>query len=144
MKLEVPYSPEFVRRRLARRGRHHSCRRNRALHDGFGCNLSGGFHHAYPNHGEGFCAIHDVAVAIRRLTADKAIRKRWSSTPTCITATAPPQFLAATTAVFTISIHQENNYPPHKPPSNLDLNMWDRADDDGISRRTDSRGAKIA
>src|SRR5579885_3126174 len=47
----------------------------RALRDGFGCNLSGGFHHAFPNHGEGFCAIHDVAVAIRRMQADGAIRK---------------------------------------------------------------------
>src|SRR5437762_13672458 len=46
-----------------------------ALRDGFGSNLSGGFHHAYPEHGEGFCAIHDVAVAIRRLQADGAIKK---------------------------------------------------------------------
>src|SRR5713101_2884059 len=46
-----------------------------ALRDGFGTNLGGGFHHAYPDHGEGFCAIHDVAVAIRRLQADGAIKK---------------------------------------------------------------------
>src|SRR5256885_7412944 len=37
-----------------------------ALRDGFGANLSGGFHHAHPGHGEGFCAIHDVAEAVAR------------------------------------------------------------------------------
>ena len=69
MKLEVPYSPELVRAFwLAAGGTIVAAQA--ALRDGFGCNLGGGFHHAYPGHGEGFCAIHDVAVAIRRLQAD--------------------------------------------------------------------------
>src|SRR5690348_15454948 len=27
--------------------------------------LGGGFHHAFPDHGEGFCLVNDVAIAIR-------------------------------------------------------------------------------
>src|SRR5262249_19151807 len=74
MKLEVPYSPELARAVWLAAGGSilaGQC----ALRDGFGCNLGGGFHHAFANHGEGFCAIHDVAVAIRRLQADCAIRR---------------------------------------------------------------------
>ncbi len=70
MRLEVPYSPEFVEAVWLAAGGTILAAQS-ALRDGFGCNLSGGFHHAYPGHGEGFCAIHDVAVAIRRLQSDK-------------------------------------------------------------------------
>src|SRR3989440_12496362 len=74
MQLEVPYSAELVEAVWLAAGgtilAAHS-----ALHDGFGANLSGGFHHAYPGHGEGFCAIHDVAVAIRKLQAEGSIEK---------------------------------------------------------------------
>ena len=45
-----------------------------ALADGVSVNIGGGFHHAFPDHGEGFCMIHDVAVAIRRLQRDGKIR----------------------------------------------------------------------
>ena len=74
MLLEVPYSPELVEAVwLAAGGTILAAQA--ALRDGFGSNLSGGFHHAYPGHGEGFCAIHDVAVAIRKLQADGAVKK---------------------------------------------------------------------
>ena len=71
MKLEVPYSPELVEAVWLAAGGSILAGQS-ALSDGFGSNLSGGFHHAYPGHGEGFCAIHDVAVAIRSLQADGA------------------------------------------------------------------------
>ena len=74
MKLEVPYSPELVNAFWLAAGGTIAAAQA-ALRDGFGCNLGGGFHHAYPGHGEGFCAIHDVAVAIRRLQHDGAIHK---------------------------------------------------------------------
>jgi acetoin utilization deacetylase AcuC-like enzyme len=45
-----------------------------ALRDGIACSIGGGFHHAYPAHGEGFCILHDVAIALRRLIADRTIR----------------------------------------------------------------------
>jgi acetoin utilization deacetylase AcuC-like enzyme len=128
MKLEVPYSPELVEAVWLAAGGTilaGQC----ALRDGFGTNLGGGFHHAYPGHGEGFCAIHDVAVAIRRLQADKAVRKAMVIDTDVHHGNGTAAIFGGDDSVFTISIHQENNYPPHKPPSNVDLNMWDRADD---------------
>ena len=128
MKLEVPYSPELVEAVWLAAGGTILAAQS-ALRDGFGANLGGGFHHAYPGHGEGFCAIHDVAVAIRRLQADKAVRKAMVVDTDVHHGNGTAAIFAGDESVFTISIHQENNYPPHKPPSNIDLNMWDRADD---------------
>ena len=128
MKLEVPYSPELVEAVWLAAGGTILAGQS-ALRDGFGANLGGGFHHAYPGHGEGFCAIHDVAVAIRRLQADKAVRKAMVVDTDVHHGNGTAAIFASDESVFTISIHQENNYPPHKPPSNIDLNMWDRADD---------------
>src|ERR1700757_733360 len=101
-----------------------------ALRDGFGANLGGGFHHAYPDHGEGFCAIHDVAVAIRRLQADGAIRKAIVVDTDVHHGNGTAAIFRNDESVFTISIHQLNNYPGHKPPSNVDLNLADRVEDD--------------
>jgi acetoin utilization deacetylase AcuC-like enzyme len=128
MKLEVPYSPELVEAVWLAAGGTILAAQS-ALRDGFGANLGGGFHHAYPGHGEGFCAIHDVAVAIRRLQTDKAVSQAMVIDTDVHHGNGTAAIFAGDESVFTISIHQENNYPPHKPPSNIDLNMWDRADD---------------
>src|SRR5258708_5250090 len=72
MKLEVPYSPELVHAFWLAAGGTITAAES-ALQDGFACNIAGGFHHAYPGHSESFCAIHDVAVAIRTLQARKKI-----------------------------------------------------------------------
>jgi acetoin utilization deacetylase AcuC-like enzyme len=101
-----------------------------ALRDGFGANLSGGFHHAYPGHGEGFCAINDVAVAIRKLQADHAVKKAVIVDTDVHHGNGTAAIFRDDATVFTISIHQENNYPAHKPPSSIDLHMADRVDDD--------------
>src|SRR5262249_53367669 len=74
MRMEVPYSPELIEACwLAAGGSILAARR--AMEDGFSASIGGGFHHAYPDHGEGFCVIHDVAVAIRRMQADGAIQR---------------------------------------------------------------------
>ena len=129
MLLEIPYSPELVEAVWLAAGGSilaGQC----ALRDGFGANLGGGFHHAYPNHGEGFCAIHDVAVAIRRLQAERAIRKAMVVDTDVHHGNGTAAIFRGDPSVFTISIHQENNYPAHKPPSSIDLNMMDGADDE--------------
>jgi acetoin utilization deacetylase AcuC-like enzyme len=129
MLLEIPYSQELVEAVwLAAGGSILAAQW--ALRDGFGANLGGGFHHAYPDHGEGFCAIHDVAVAIRRLQADGAIGKAIVVDTDVHHGNGTAAIFRDDPSVFTISIHQENNYPAHKPPSNVDLNMADRVDDD--------------
>ena len=129
MRLEVPYSPELVEAVWLAAGGTILAAQS-ALRDGFGSNLSGGFHHAYPEHGEGFCAIHDVAVAIRRLQADGAIKKAIVVDTDVHHGNGTAAIFRGDLTVFTLSIHQLNNYPGHKPPSSLDLNMDDRAEDD--------------
>jgi acetoin utilization deacetylase AcuC-like enzyme len=129
MLLEVPYSPELVEAVWLAAGGTILAAQS-ALRDGFGSNLSGGFHHAYPGHGEGFCAIHDVAVAIRKLQSDGAVKKAIVVDTDVHHGNGTAAIFRNDPTVFTISIHQENNYPAHKPPSSVDLNMADRADDD--------------
>jgi len=129
MKLEVPYSPELAKAVWLAAGGSilaGQC----ALRDGFGCNLGGGFHHAFANHGEGFCAIHDVGVAIRKLQADGAIRKAMVVDTDVHHGNGTAHIFRDDESVYTISIHQLNNYPAHKPPSNVDLNMDDRVEDE--------------
>ena len=73
MEMEVPFSRELVKAFwLAAGGSILAARQ--ALVDGVAISIGGGFHHAFPDHGEGFCMIHDVAVAIRRLQRDDKIR----------------------------------------------------------------------
>jgi acetoin utilization deacetylase AcuC-like enzyme len=129
MLLEVPYSPELVEAVWLAAGGS-ILAGQAALRDGFGSNLSGGFHHAYPGHGEGFCAIHDVAVAIRKLQADGAVKKAMVVDTDVHHGNGTAAIFSKDKTVFTISIHQENNYPAHKPPSSIDLNMADRVDDE--------------
>ena len=129
MKLEVPYSPELVEAVWLAAGGTILAAQS-ALKDGFGCNLSGGFHHAYPGHGEGFCAIHDVAVAIRQMQAGGAIRKAIVVDTDVHHGNGTAAIFQGDESVFTLSIHQENNYPSHKPPSTVDLHMADRVDDE--------------
>jgi acetoin utilization deacetylase AcuC-like enzyme len=129
MKLEVPYSPELVAAVWLAAGGTILAAQS-ALRDGFGSNLTGGFHHAYPGHGEGFCAIHDVAVAIRKLQTDGAVKKALVVDTDVHHGNGTAAIFHGDPTVFTLSIHQENNYPAHKPASSLDLTMDDRADDD--------------
>jgi acetoin utilization deacetylase AcuC-like enzyme len=129
MRLEVPYSPELVEAVWLAAGGTILAGQS-ALRDGFGSNLSGGFHHAYPGHGEGFCAIHDVAVAIRKLQADGAIQKAIVVDTDVHHGNGTAAIFRNDPTVFTLSIHQLNNYPADKPPSSLDLNMDDRVEDE--------------
>ena len=154
MEMEVPYSRDLVEAFwLAAGGSILAAQQ--ALIDGVGISIGGGFHHAFPDHGEGFCMIHDVAVAIRRLQRDDNIRTamtfdcdvhqgngtatifagaRTEPLPSAETSTpssSPPGRMRGAHAddVFTISLHQQNNYPVFKPPSSLDLNLTDAIGD---------------
>jgi len=129
MKLEVPYSPELAEAVWLAAGGTILAAQS-ALQDGFGSNLSGGFHHAYANHGEGFCAIHDVAVAVRRLQSDGDIKKAMIIDTDVHHGNGTAAIFTGDSSVFTISIHQVNNYPADKPPSTVDLDMRDGARDD--------------
>ena len=73
LQMEIPYSPELVRAFWLAAGGSILAAEH-ALKDRVAFNIGGGFHHAFPDHGEGFCMIHDVAVAIRRMQRDDKIR----------------------------------------------------------------------
>jgi len=128
MKLEVPYSPELAEAVwLAAGGT--ILAGQLALRDGFASNLTGGFHHAYANHGEGFCALNDVAIAIRRLQHNKLIKKAIVVDTDVHHGNGTAHIFRNDDSVFTLSIHQQHNYPADKPPSNLDLNLDDGVED---------------
>ena len=124
MRMEVPYSAELIEACwLAAGGSILSARR--ALEDGFSANIGGGFHHAYPDHGEGFCVIHDVAVAIRKMQADGAIERAMVVDTDVHQGNGTAAIFGGDETVFTMSIHQEHNYPFPKPPSTVDVNLPD-------------------
>jgi acetoin utilization deacetylase AcuC-like enzyme len=156
LEMEVPYSPELVRAFwLAAGGSILAA--DYALQNRIAISIGGGFHHAFPDHGEGFCMINDVAVAIRRMQCDQKIARamtvdcdvhqgngtavifagmRIASQPLpsaghSMRSSSPPGKMRGAHAedVFTISLHQQNNYPEFKPPSSLDLNLPDAIGD---------------
>jgi acetoin utilization deacetylase AcuC-like enzyme len=159
LELEIPYSPKLVDAFwLAAGGSILAA--EYALKDGVAINIGGGFHHAFPDHGEGFCMIHDVAVAIRRMQRDNKIRTAmtvdcdvhqgngtaaiFAGTRTGTSTMREPlpssgqaslghrPIMSGAQAgdVFTISLHQENNYPLSKPPSSIDVDLPDGITDD--------------
>ena len=72
--MEIPYSPQVVDAFMLHTGGSILAAK-RALEDGLCVNIGGGFHHAFPDHGEGFCMINDFAVAIRVLQKEGRIRR---------------------------------------------------------------------
>jgi acetoin utilization deacetylase AcuC-like enzyme len=128
MRMEVPYSEELIEACwLAAGGSILAARR--AIEDGFSANIGGGFHHAYPDHGEGFCVIHDVAVAIRKMQADGVIERAMVVDTDVHQGNGTAAIFGGDETVFTLSIHQEHNYPYPKPPSTLDVNLPDGVGD---------------
>lgn len=129
LRLEVPYSREMVQAVLLATGGSLLAGRL-ALQDGLAFNLSGGFHHAFPGHGEGFCAIHDVAVALRRLQRDGLIRRAMVVDCDVHQGNGTAFIFREDPSVFTFSIHQYNNYPTPKPPSDVDIHLPDGVGDE--------------
>jgi len=124
MKLEIPYSRQMVDAFwLAAGGTTLAARC--ALRDGIGYNIGGGFHHAFPAHGEGFCAINDIAVGIRKLQQERLIERAMTIDCDVHDGNGTAAIFAQDPSVFTLSIHQLNNYPSVKPPSNIDVELND-------------------
>ncbi|MFZ0037045.1 MAG: histone deacetylase [Candidatus Acidiferrales bacterium] len=129
LRMEIPYSLELIEACWLAAGGSILAGRC-ALKDGWAANIGGGFHHAYPDHGEGFCVLHDVAIAIRRLQFDRAIETAMVIDTDVHQGNGTAAIFGGDPTVFTISIHQENNYPYPKPPSNVDINLEDGVEDD--------------
>ena len=126
--LEIPYSRQLVEAFwLAAGGTMLAARL--AVKTGVGFNVGGGFHHAFPGHGEGFCAINDIAVAIRGVQHDGLIRRAMVVDCDVHHGNGTAAIFAGDRTVFTLSIHQFNNYPTEKPPSSLDIHLADGTGD---------------
>jgi len=97
-------------------------------------NIGGGLHHAFPSRGEGFCPLNDVAVAIRVLQRDGAIRRAAILDVDVHQGNGTASIFADDASVFTCSIHQECNYPHVKPASSLDIGLPDGAGDEEYAR----------
>jgi acetoin utilization deacetylase AcuC-like enzyme len=128
LRLEVPYSRTMVQATFLAAGGSIEAARL-ALEHGAALNLGGGFHHAFHAHGEGFCAVNDIAVAIRVLQREGRIRKAMTLDCDVHQGNGTASIFAGDDSVFTMSIHQENNYPYQKPPSDLDVNLDDGTGD---------------
>lgn len=128
LKLEIPYSRRMVEGVfLAAGGTLLAARR--ALAAGAAFNIGGGFHHAFPDHGEGFCAVHDVAVAVRALQQEGLLRRALIVDCDVHHGNGTAAIFAGEPDVFTLSIHHFNNYPAVKPPSTIDIHLEDGAGD---------------
>jgi acetoin utilization deacetylase AcuC-like enzyme len=101
-----------------------------ALRDRIGFNIGGGFHHAFPSHGEGFCAIHDVAVAIRALQHQRLIERALVVDLDVHHGNGTAAIFAGDRGVLTFSMHQFNNYPNEKPDSVIDIHLSDGVGDE--------------
>jgi acetoin utilization deacetylase AcuC-like enzyme len=122
LRLEIPYSRHMVEGSfLAAAGTTLAARL--ALEQGVCYHLGGGFHHAFAGHGEGFCAINDMAVAIRVLERDAAIRRAMIVDCDVHHGNGTASIFAHDSSVFTLSIHHFDNYPLEKPPSDLDIDL---------------------
>lgn len=128
LKLEIPYSRKMVEAFFLAAGGTLLAARL-ALEAGIGFNIGGGFHHAFPGHGEGFCAVHDVAVAVRVLQREGAIGKALVVDADVHQGNGTAAIFAGDPTVFTLSLHQQNNYPTEKPPSTIDVHLPDGVSD---------------
>jgi acetoin utilization deacetylase AcuC-like enzyme len=100
-----------------------------ALRDGVAGNLAGGAHHAFADHGEGFCLLNDVAIAIRKLRKENAIARALIIDLDVHQGNGTAAIFEAEPEIFTFSIHAERNYPPVKLRSTLDVALREGAGD---------------
>lgn len=126
--LELPFSLDLVRFFLLMTGGTIQTVEE-ALKTGLAVHLGGGFHHAFPDHGEGFCLFNDIAIAIEKMKKTGKITRALVVDCDLHQGNGTAFFFAKKDYVFTFSIHQMDIYPSEKPPSSLDIGLWSGDDD---------------
>lgn len=127
-RLGFPWSPALVERSYRATGG--TCEAaGHALDFGIGMNLAGGTHHAFPDHGEGFCVFNDVAVAIRALQHRGRIERAAVVDLDVHQGNGTNAIFAGDASVFTFSMHGGRNYPFRKVAGDLDVELGDGAGD---------------
>ena len=105
-----------------------------ALDHGLASNLAGGTHHAYPDHGEGYCVLNDIAIAIRVLQRDGRVRRCAIIDCDVHQGNGTAAIFRHDRAIFTFSMHGEKNFPARKEQSTLDLHLPDGLGDEEYLR----------
>ncbi len=127
-RIGFPWSPELVERSRRAVGGTLAASRH-ALTHGIAMNLAGGTHHAFADHGEGFCVYNDVAVAIRALQGEGLIRRAAIVDLDVHQGNGTHAIFAGDPDVYTFSMHGGKNYPFHKVAGRLDVELPDRCGD---------------
>jgi len=127
-RIGFPWSPELVERsRRSVGGTIAACRT--ALAEGISANLAGGTHHAYPDHGEGYCVLNDTAVAARVMQSEGRVKRVLILDCDVHQGNGTAATFRDDPSVFTFSIHGQKNFPFHKEPSDLDIGLEDGCGD---------------
>ena len=121
--MELPYSPELWQFALLHVGGT-ILAAEIALEEGLAIHIGGGFHHAFPDHGEGFCVLNDVAVALEKMRHDGKIRRAMVVDCDVHQGNGTAAILSRKDYAFTFSIHQMDIYPAQKPSSSVDVGLW--------------------
>jgi acetoin utilization deacetylase AcuC-like enzyme len=121
--LELPYTPELARFAWLHVGGTAQTA-EAALEDGLAFHIGGGFHHAFADHGEGFCALNDVAIAIEKLRAGGRIARAMVVDLDVHQGNGTAALFAGRPDVFTYSLHQMDIYPAEKPAGTVDVGVW--------------------
>lgn len=128
-RLGLPWSKSLVRRSfLATSGTINAAKY--ALENGVGSNLAGGTHHSFPDRGEGFCVLNDVAIAIRTLQRDKLANRFLIIDCDVHQGNGTAFIFKDDQSVFTFSMHGAKNYPLFKEESTLDVELPDKIGDE--------------
>jgi acetoin utilization deacetylase AcuC-like enzyme len=131
-RLGLPWSESLVRRsRASVQGTLSAARI--AIREAVAANLAGGTHHAFPERGEGYCVLNDIAVAIRTLQHDAWVQ-RMAIVDCDVHQGNGTAAIRERTDVFTFSIHGDHNYPFRKVPGTLDIALPDGTGDDDYLR----------
>jgi len=128
----LPWSPQIVRRtRYSIGGTIAACRV--ALSEGTAANLGGGTHHAFHDHGQGFCWLNDSVIAARAMQAEGLAENILIVDCDVHQGNGTAAIVRDDPTIFTFSIHGKNNFPYHKETSDLDIELADGTDDETYS-----------
>jgi acetoin utilization deacetylase AcuC-like enzyme len=127
-RIGFPWSPAMVERsRRSAGGTIAACREARA--SGVAVNLAGGTHHAFPDHGEGYCVLNDAAIAARAMQAEGRAARVVILDCDVHQGNGTASVFRGDPTVFTFSIHGRRNFPFRKQRSDLDVELEDGAGD---------------
>ncbi len=121
--LELPFSHELVKFAWLTAGGT-ILAAEKALEKGVAVHIGGGFHHAFHDHGEGFCVINDVAIALEKLKRRGAVLRAMVVDCDLHQGNGTAHILSDRDYAFTFSIHQMDIYPSEKAQSTVDVGLW--------------------